>query len=62
MKIQEKFESTNMGLVHFKILIFSDFSSIHGGRFEKGIVKFCHPLQVANFSMLLVQSCKYYDF
>ena len=22
----------------------------------KGIVKFCHPLQVANFSMLLVQN------
>ena len=23
---------------------------------RKGIVKFCHPLQVANFSMLLVQN------
>ena len=28
----------------------------YGGRVEKGIVKFCHPLQVANFSMLLVQN------
>ena len=26
----------------------------------KGIVKFCHPLQVANFSMLLVQNCLRY--
>ena len=38
----------------------------YGGRVEKGIVKFCHPLQVANFSMLLVQNSqryvKYYDF
>ena len=28
----------------------------YGGRVGKGIVKFCHPLQVANFSMLLVQN------
>ena len=48
-----------MGLVHFKILIFSDFSSF-GGRVGKGIVKFCHPLQVAKFSMLLVQNCLRY--
>ena len=48
-----------MGLVHFKILIFSDFSSMGVG-LEKGIVKFCHPLQVANFSMLLVQNCLRY--
>ena len=34
-----------------------DFSRLfkYGGRVGKGIVKFCHPLQVANFSMLLVQ-------
>ena len=34
-----------------------DFSRLfkYGGRAGKGIVKFCHPLQVANFSMLLVQ-------
>ena len=44
-----------MGLAHFKILIFFDFSSM-GGRVGKGIGKFCHPLQVANFSMLLVQN------
>ena len=28
----------------------------NGGRVGKGIVKFCHPLQVANYSMLLVQN------
>ena len=32
----------------------------YGGRVEKGIVKFCHLLQVANFSMLLVQNCLRY--
>ena len=48
-----------MGLVHFKILIFSDFSSM-GGRVRKGILKFCHPLKVAIFSMLLVQYCLRY--
>ena len=26
------------------------------GRVGKGIVKFCHPLQVANLSMFLVQN------
>ena len=30
-KYKKKFESTNMGLVHFKILIFSDFSSMGVG-------------------------------
>ena len=44
-----------MNLAHFKILIFFQLFK-YGGRVEKGIVKFCHPLQVANFSMLLVQS------
>ena len=48
-----------MGLVHFKKLIFSDFSS-RRGRVGNGSVKFCHPLQVANFSMLLVQNCLRY--
>ena len=43
-----------MGLAHFKILIFSGYSSM--GR----LVKFCHPLQVANFSMLLVQNSLHY--
>ena len=56
MKIQEKeFESANIGLAHFKILIFFRLFK-YGGRVGKGIVKFCHPLQVANFSMLLVQN------
>ena len=44
-----------MGLAHFKILIFSDFSE-YGGRVGKGIVKFCYPLQITIFSMILVQS------
>ena len=30
-KYKKKFESTNMGLVHFKILIFSAFSSLGVG-------------------------------
>ena len=33
---------------------------MYGGRVEKGIVKFCHPLQVANCSMLLVQNSPRY--
>ena len=48
-----------MGLVHFKILIFFRLFK-YGGRVGKRIVKFCHPLQVANFSMLLVQNCLRY--
>ena len=49
-----------MGLAaHFKILIFSDFSSIGIG-LEKYIEKFCHPLQVSNFSLLLVQNSLHY--
>ena len=58
-KFKKKFEggggwalnSTNMGLAH-------DFSRLfkNGGRVGKGIVKFCHSLQVANYSMLLVQN------
>ena len=44
-----------MGLAHFKKLIFFRLFK-YGGRVGKGIVKFCHPLQVANFSMLLVQN------
>ena len=45
-----------MVLAHFKILLFSDFSVKYGGRVGRGIVKFCHPLQVANFSLILVQN------
>ena len=48
-----------MGLVHFKILILFRLFK-YGGRVRKGIVKFCHPLKVANFSMLLVQYCLRY--
>ena len=31
LKYKKKFESTNMGLAHFKILLFSDFSSMGVG-------------------------------
>ena len=48
-----------MGLVHFKILIFFRLFKF-GGKALKGIVKFCRPLQVAHFSMLLVQICLRY--
>ena len=41
-----------MDLAHFEIEFFRLFKS--GGRVGKGIVKFCNPLQFANFSMLLV--------
>ena len=44
-----------MGLAHFKILIFFRLFK-YGGRVGKQLVKFCHPLQVANCSMLLVQN------
>ena len=58
-KYKKKFESTNIFLVHFKILNFFRLFK-YGGRVRKGIVKFCHPLQIANFSMLLVQNCLRY--
>ena len=48
-----------MGLAHFKILIFSRLFK-YGGRVGKRLVKFCHPLQVAKFSMLLVQNSLHY--
>ena len=48
-----------MGLAHFKILIFFRLFK-YGGRIGKRLVRFCHPLQVANFSMLLVQNSLYY--
>ena len=44
-----------MGLAHFKILIFFRLFK-YGGRVGKILVKFCHPFQVANFSMRLVQN------
>ena len=48
-------ENTRKSLVHFKILIFFRLFK-YGGRVGKGIAKFCHPLQAANFYMLLVQN------
>ena len=44
-----------MGLAYFKMLFFFRLFK-YGGRVGKGIVKFCHPLQVANFSMHFVQN------
>ena len=48
-----------MGLAHFKILIFFRLFK-YGGRVGKRLVKFCHPLQVANFSLVLVQNSLHY--
>ena len=48
-----------MGLAHFKILIFFRLFK-YGGRVGKRLVKFCHPLQVANLSMLLAQNSLHY--
>ena len=33
---------------------------MYGGRVGKRLVKFCHPLQAAIFSMLLLQNNLYY--
>ena len=44
-----------MGLAHFKILIFFRLFK-YGRRVGKGIVNFCHALQVAEYSMLLVRN------
>ena len=48
-----------MGLAHLKILIFFRLLK-YGGRVGKRLLKFCHPLQVANCSMLLVQNSLHY--
>ena len=50
-----------MGLAHFKILIFFRLFK-YGGRVGKRLVKFCHQLQVANFSLLLVQNSLHYVY
>ena len=47
-----------MGLAHFKILIFFGLF-YYGDRVGKRLAKFCHPLQAANFSMILVQNSPY---
>ena len=44
-----------MGLAHFQNIDFFRLFK-YGGRVGKGIGKFCHSIQVANFSMLLVQN------
>ena len=49
-KNKKKFGSANIGLAHFKILTFSDFSSMGVGlENDSQCVTFCHPLQVAFF-------------
>ena len=48
-----------MGLAGVKIFIFFLLFK-YGGRAGKRLVKFCHPLQVAKFSMLLVQNSLHY--
>ena len=48
-----------MGLAHFKTLIFFRLFK-YGVMVGKRLVKFCHPLQVANFSLLLVQNSLHY--
>ena len=44
----KKFESTNMGFANFKILIFPRLFK-YEGRVVKRVLKFHHPLEVANF-------------
>ena len=55
MKIQEKVGINKYG---FGTIQNIDFFRLfkYGGRVGTILVKFCHPLQVANFSMRLVQS------
>ena len=48
-----------MCLAHFKMLIFFRLFK-YGGRVGTRLVKFCHPPQVANFSMLLVKNSLHY--
>ena len=59
MKIQEKVLINKYGFGTFQNIDFFRLFK-YGGRVGKGIVKFCHPLQVANFSMLWVQNCLRY--
>ena len=59
VKIQEKVWINKYGFGTFQnIDLFRLFK--YGVRVGKGIVKFCHPFQVANLSMLLVQNSQYY--
>ena len=55
MKIQEKVRINKYGFGIFQNIEFFRLFK-YGGRVGKGVVKVCHPLQVANFSMLLVQN------
>ena len=56
MKIQEK-KSLNQQIWVWHISNIDFFRLFkYGGRVGKGIVKVCHPLQVANFSKLFVQN------
>ena len=55
MKIQEKVLINKYGFGTFQNIDFFRLFK-YGCRVGKGIVKFCHSLQVANFSMLFVQN------
>ena len=55
MKIQEKVRINKYGFGTFQNIDFIRLFK-YGGRVGKEIVKFCHPLQAANFSMILVQN------
>ena len=54
-EIPEKVSINKYGIGTFQNIDFFRLFK-YGGKVGKRIVKFCHPLQVANFSMLLVQN------
>ena len=54
MKIQEKVRIYKYGFGTFQNIDFFRLFK-YGGRVGKRLVNLCHPLQVANLSMLLVQ-------
>ena len=59
VKIQKKSLNLQVGVWHIsKYRFFRLF--MYGGRVRKRHVKFCHPLQVANLSMLLGQNSPHY--
>ena len=64
VKIQGKAKYQQNGFGSFQNIDFFRLFK-YGGRVGKGLDKFCHPLQVANYSVLLVLNSlhyiKYYD-
>ena len=59
VKIQEKVWIYKYGFGTFQNIYFFRLFK-YGGRVGKRLVKFCHPLQVAHFSLLLVQNSLHY--